>query len=393
MKLFFVLLAVILAVCGEKVKYNGYSVLRMQINNTNLHDIRNIVETFNLDVWGENALEEWIDIMIPPNEAISKFLKRHDHVIRIEDVEKFIQNAQNENVTKRQVFFDHFPTWEEANVWLDAIQDVYPANTEKFIVGRTYEGKEIRGIKIFVTGSPKRAVFLQGGIHAREWITVTSALYIVQQLLVSKTLLNNFDFYIVPIFNIDGYIYTHNVERLWRKNRQPNSGSTCMGTDLNRNYQTGWGREGSSNNPCSDIYRGTTFSSSPEVMSISAYISSINNLAYFLDVHCCGSMFMSAWGFTTDLPADYGAMLPVMQEAQKGIENANGNTYSIGTSARVIYISSGGSVDWVYGGAGVIQSFTLEAIGSFVAPPSSILPIAQEIYSGVIASVGSLVSK
>jgi hypothetical protein len=104
-------------------------------------------------------------------------------------------------------------------------------------------------------------------------------------------------------------------------------------------------------------------------------------------------MFMSAWGFTTDLPTDYGEMLPVMQEAQKGIESVNGNTYSIGTSARVIYISSGGSVDWVYGGAGVIQSFTLEAVGSFVAPISSILPIAQEIYSGVIASVGSLVSK
>jgi len=387
------LFAVILTVCGEKVKYNGYSVLRMQINNTNLHDILNIVETFNLDVWGQNALEEWMEIMIPPNQVISKSLKQHDHVIRIEDVEEFIQSTQNENVTKRQVFFDHFPTWEEANIWLNAIEDVYPDNTERFMVGRTSEGREIRGIKIFVSGQTKRAVFLQGGIHAREWITVTSTLYIIQQLLVQNTLINDFDFYIVPIFNIDGYIYTHDFERLWRKNRQLNSGSTCIGTDLNRNYQYGWGREGSSNNPCSDTFRGLSFESSPEVRAISTYISSVNNLVYFLDVHCCGSMFMSAWGFTTDLPTDYGEMLPVMQEAQKGIESVNGNTYSIGTSARVIYISSGGSVDWVYGGAGVIQSFTLEAVGSFVAPISSILPIAQEIYSGVIASVGSLVSK
>jgi len=389
--LLFFLFAVILAVCGEKVKYNGYSVLRMQINSTNLPDILNLVESFNLDVWGQNALEEWMDIMIPPNQVISKFLKQHDHVIRIEDVEEFIQNTQNENVTKRQAFFDHFPTWEETNIWLNAIQDVYPDNTERFIVGRTYEGREIRGIKLFVSGQSKRAVFLQGGIHAREWITVTSTLYIIQQLLVQNTLINNFDFYIVPIFNIDGYIYTHDVERLWRKNRQPNAGSNCIGTDLNRNYQFGWGREGSSNNPCSDIFRGTSFDSSPEVSAISAYISSVNNLAYFLDIHCCGSMFMSAWGFTTDFPADYGEMVPVLEEAQKGIASVNGNEYSIGTSARVIYISSGGSVDWVYGGAGVIQSFTVEAVGSFIAPISSILPIAQEIYSGVLASVSSII--
>jgi len=212
-------------------------------------------------------------------------------------------------------------------------------------------------------------------------------------LLVQKTLINNFDFYIVPVLNIDGYIYTHDVERLWRKNRQPNSGSTCVGTDLNRNYQFGYGRDGSSNNPCSDIYRGTNFDSSPEIRSISAFISSLPNLVYFLDIHCCGSMFMSSWGFTTDYPTDYGEMYRVMVEAQKGITSVNGNEYSIGTSARVIYISSGGSVDWVYGGAGVIASFTVEAVGSFVAPPSSILPIAQEIYSGVLESVGSLNSQ
>ena len=30
-------------------------------------------------------------------------------------------------------------------------------------------------------------------------------------------------------------------DRLWRKNRRPNKGSECIGTDLNRNWQFQWG--------------------------------------------------------------------------------------------------------------------------------------------------------
>ena len=33
----------------------------------------------------------------------------------------------------------------------------------------------------------------------------------------------------------------HRQERLWRKNRKNNVGSTCVGTDLNRNYDYKWG--------------------------------------------------------------------------------------------------------------------------------------------------------
>ena len=27
---------------------------------------------------------------------------------------------------------------------------------------------------------------------------------------------------------------------MWRKNRQPNSGSSCVGTDINRNFDSEW---------------------------------------------------------------------------------------------------------------------------------------------------------
>ena len=55
---------------------------------------------------------------------------------------------------------------------------------------------------------------------------------------------------------------------MWRKNRRPNEGSSCIGTDLNRNFDFRWGQEGVSSEPCSDIYRGESAGSEPEIQVI-----------------------------------------------------------------------------------------------------------------------------
>jgi murein tripeptide amidase MpaA len=44
-----------------------------------------------------------------------------------------------------------------------------------------------------------------------------------------------FDWVLVPLVNVDGYIYTQQ-NRLWRKNMRQNSGSNCLGVDTNRNW-------------------------------------------------------------------------------------------------------------------------------------------------------------
>lgn len=54
-----------------------------------------------------------------------------------------------------------------------------------------------------------------------------------------------------------GFVYTQTNTRLWRKNRQAASGSSCVGTDINRNWAVGWNvAGGSSTNPCDETYRG-----------------------------------------------------------------------------------------------------------------------------------------
>jgi len=95
---------------------------------------------------------------------------------------------------------------------------------------------------------------------------------------------------------------------------------------------------------------------------------------------------MSPWGYTYSLPPDFTEMNRLMVAATEGIRSVNGRYYDYGSSANVIYIASGGSDDWSYGGEGIIPSFTIEAYGtSFTPPVSNILPVAREIWAGLKA--------
>ena len=60
----------------------------------------------------------------------------------------------------------------------------------------------------------KPVVWIQCGVHAREWISISSCMYILDRLTseneVKEALLPRFDFYIMPVVNPDGYAYTWN---------------------------------------------------------------------------------------------------------------------------------------------------------------------------------------
>lgn len=80
-------------------------------------------------------------------------------------------------------------------------------------IGRSFEGRNIPLIKISTNPSAnKPVIFIDAGIHAREWIAHSQALYIISQLVTNSTnryLLDKVDWQIVPVLNPDGYEYTH----------------------------------------------------------------------------------------------------------------------------------------------------------------------------------------
>lgn len=93
------------------------------------------------------------------------------------------------------------------------LQKKYPKYVKTESIGSTCKGKDIYMIKMSKktehSVKQKGIVLVDACIHAREWITVTSALYIIEHLLTCPKMLYLFDFYIIPCLNPDGYEFTH----------------------------------------------------------------------------------------------------------------------------------------------------------------------------------------
>lgn len=61
------------------------------------------------------------------------------------------------------------------------------------------------------TENNKPIIVIESGINPRQWITIPSALNIVDQILAENeaNLLDNFEWIVIPVVNPDGYEYTH----------------------------------------------------------------------------------------------------------------------------------------------------------------------------------------
>ena len=76
---------------------------------------------------------------------------------------------------------------------------------------------------------------------------------------------------LVYLLNPDGYEYSRSTDRMWRKNRRKNENSKCVGVDLNRIFDKGFG-ENSSDDPCQEDYRGPEAFSEPEARALRDYV-------------------------------------------------------------------------------------------------------------------------
>jgi murein tripeptide amidase MpaA len=142
-------------------------------------------------------------------------------------------------------FFDDYRTTEEVFSYMDSLVKEFPNEASVSSIGKTYGGKDIRIIHLSTNRTAnKKALWFDGGIHAREWIAVPTVVYIADTLLKNYSmkdptavhLLDTFDVIICPIINVDGYDYTwaDDGDRMWRKTRSPNAKSPCVGTGIVR---------------------------------------------------------------------------------------------------------------------------------------------------------------
>uniref|UniRef100_A0A1B6E1Z2 Peptidase M14 domain-containing protein n=2 Tax=Clastoptera arizonana TaxID=38151 RepID=A0A1B6E1Z2_9HEMI len=164
----------------------------------------------------------------------------------------------------------------------------------------------------------------------------------------------------MPIMNPDGYEYSHTEDRLWRKNRAPNKGTNCIGTDLNRNWGYSWGGRGTSTDPCAWNYAGKHPFSENETASVSKYLQNTTNLQGYMTFHSYGQFILFPWAHTYKRLPDYTDLLEVGIEIAKQINKTTGAMYKVGSTADKLYTASGGSDDWARGVGKIKYSFTVE---------------------------------
>lgn len=177
-----------------------------------------------MDFWNlAKKTNQTARVLVPPAE-IKKFemLMSSNNISRtvlIENLQIAFENERlNQIVTRsgnRQVSFDAYSRFGDINRYLDNLATAHPDLVKVTTVGQSYEKRNMKIIRIsdLKSRATKKTIFVDAGIHAREWIAPATALYIIHELVenyaVNKHLLQTFDWVILPCANPDGYEYSH----------------------------------------------------------------------------------------------------------------------------------------------------------------------------------------
>jgi hypothetical protein len=102
-----------------------------------------------------------------------------------------------------------------------------------------------------------------------------------------------------------------------------------------------------------------------------------------ISYHNYSQVILYPWGYTNQ-PAEMDELLDTMaREMSRRMQAVNGRFYGYGQGGNALYLTNGGTVDWVYAEKG-IPAFTVELPpadvqhGTFITADEAIQPIVNE---------------
>jgi hypothetical protein len=287
----------------------------------------------------------------------------------------FISNSLSEGPRPQGPTVYH--SLDEMEAELNQIILDHPTITKMESIGKTHEGRDIWAVK--VSDNPEveedePEIFYNAMHHAREWLTMEMALYILNYLtdnygsnLTITNIVDERQIWIVPCVNPDGRVWdsagddpaNHRSQPSgWRKNRRDNGGS--YGVDLNRNYGYMWGGAGASDNPNSATYRGPEPFSEPETQAIRDFVFQ-HDFVFAISYHSYGQLILYPWGYSYNDPDEEDIFIAVGENISARITNKAGASYPGYTlqQGSDLYLTSGTDDDWLHGQMGIF-AYTIE---------------------------------
>lgn len=398
--------------------YTGHQLFRvLPRNNEQLEVLQKLryhppAKLENLDFWSEptdTGGKVYMGVSPGQQKDLEDLLSEHriPFEIMANNIQRVLDDHAQRNLETRLndevSIYDTYLDFDEAMSWLRRAALQCGSRCSLHNIGKSFEGRNLTLIKVQSAKEPsstetgrKPSIWIDSGIHAREWIAPATALYFIDRLVLDydidlevQDLVDGYDWYILPFVNPDGYQYSHVKNRLWRKTRSKvTPHAVCVGVDANRNFDFHWKSVGFQDDPCSDIYPGPLPFSEPETKAVADFLLSRNGTwTLFVTLHSYGQLLMTPFGYTTDKPEGYAKMMKLAKIAKLSIENVYQTEYTVGSASDILYRSSGTSRDWAYGVAKIPYVYTIELRDQgehgFLLPPNQILSSGIETWEGV----------
>jgi hypothetical protein len=237
------------------------------------------------------------------------------------------------------------------------------------VLGHTGQGREIIAVKLTQGAleqpdGSRPAVLYSSTQHAREWISTEVNRRLMNHYIDRwrandreiRKLLQTTEFWFILVANPDGYQYTFDHERLWRKNLRDNNGDGQTqvgdGVDPNRNFPNHWGydEEGSSSVQSSDTYRGPAPMSEPETQAMVGLLDRIG-FAFQVNYHSNGQWLLYAEGWQTSTPT---ADDPIYYAMSGNLDAPAIAQFHPGLSSDVLYVTNGETTDYAHAKTGAL---------------------------------------
>jgi len=425
----------ILFTCAEESgnipqkRYDGDRVLSIVVPsgsdvwNTVISILNKHVPIQDQDVWAEprkHTGRGFVMVQARYWSVVSSDLEAANiqYDITIPDVQSLITKSLEKNnlLTSKPMYDDKsgrriingtFPRYGDVIAWMQDVSIAYPELATTFSIGPTTQSRPMQVLTLGIGGTNKWRVWIDAGLHAREWLSPTTAIYVAERLIEGYVandpsimqMLQFFDFHIMPVANPDGYEYCFTGERLWRKNRRPIN-VNCVGVDLNRNFGFQWGGVGSESDPCSNLYRGPNPESEVEVQNFARYIlNDASKYMMYYAYHTWGELFFTRWDYTGDVfVPEHAQLIDLATRAVNTINAVNGENYLAGIAPDLMYAFAGSSSDWARGAANIRYSFLTELRDEdgnygFVAPVEEIEPCGRENWAGLQSVLVALIEE
>lgn len=316
---------------------------------------------------------------------------------------------------------------------------------------RSVEGRPVGALRLG-TETDNPGVLLVGGTHARELINPDLLVRFTLQLCRAyilgagltygakawssadvRLVIEGVDLIVLPLLNPDGreHVFDPAGYQWWRKNRSVNAGSSCRGTDLQRNYDFVWPWTigNTSADPCSDQFKGSAAFSEPETRNVRWLLDTYPRIVAFADIHSFSELILYPWGDdkiqTSDpsqnfqnsawdgqrgdkaggyaeymAPGDIRRFVTLAAEVRDAIRATRGRSYTVMPGID-LYPTSGTSSDYAYsrherpGGKRKVWAFVIGTNTGFVngqrddpygfqPPYSDAVLVMDEVSSGLM---------